>query len=296
MAKHKLLKKEINRPQKFLAISLVGIILILILSIFLIDKPRIKYAKYPTAKYPTIARKLTPSISPDPITIKDTASPFQKYLIEKCKPVFHQEDYGGGWYAYEIENKDLPFAVNDSKFPKKVWQCMFTGKQNYSGERDGSGYLKYEDWNYFVYDDESVEAGHGGYPGIGKPGPLIKNSNNVSIRFVMNFEGPAVIQYLEITGRFTKELSYNGKPIFLNVFVELFPDHNQRLMDLLDKYSKEESVGREMEKVVDWDKISSDQFDQLIKNEFFSDMNNLPEPQKKAIKETEALLESITSI
>ncbi len=142
----------------------------------------------------------------------------------------------------------------------------------------------------YVYSMHTVATAFGGTPDPELIGSIIKDDGTVKIVVFLRLgEGPRIVGTLPVVILGEKKLSLtNGEIIYAGYELTAIEPTDPRLVNLLNKHSqpyyKEE---RELLSTIDRN--------QLIKNNFFSNLNKLGPSEKKALDEIELVLDAVTA-
>ncbi len=219
---------------------------------------------------------------------------FQKILKTHCR---NSDNFSG------IELDNLPVKVDTNKI-EIIYERKEQGTIICWSPPNNTGYvsIRYHDnlskdlendQILFVYDGNSEELAHGGYPFLGQIGKTIKSSGSVKLNVYLNSSeiGPVIGQNsVNLRGEKTFELP-GGETIFVNTTRDIIRADDPRLITLLKKYAQnpKEGISSEKEKIVD----DRDGAEEEIFSKFFL---NIQTPEKEVLESVEDLLGSVSLV
>ena len=222
-----------------------------------------------------------------PAKEKLTAS-FQEILAQNCQKI----SLGPGAYFYGIAPSMLPIAINSSTSLK------YRGENTLACAGDpailNSQYITMETTDGIsanLYNRDSKEGGHGGYPFLGSLPNQIGEKNGISFSISLNWPdgGCASPEYLAVKIRGVKNLKLtNGETVFINTLATAVKEGDPNLMTILNKNLQtcEIDPGRK--------EVRGEGIEEEIKKAYFSDLNNLAPNENQIIEKISAFLNSIS--
>lgn len=302
------LQKTSHSSWKKTLLLIGGLILILIISFFLyllkfnnknstsVTQKNISTKSVPSAVLPTKLEKTLPKFvtipQPTNLVFHDQ---FQELIAKNCKEVYTTPKA----FTYFISLASLPITLNQSSIqldknnpdnnpPYNTPSCI--GQLN-------SDYVMIDladKRSLYIYDQYSQELGHGGYSFF-LPIPFattIFDKDNITLSFILKEGMGTVIGQEPIAIRAIKTITLpNGNRLFVTLDTIAIDEKDPRLTNILNKYAipSQFQVGG-----FETDSTKATQYIQEIKNTFFTDMNNLNEPEEDRITNLLTILSAIS--
>lgn len=147
----------------------------------------------------------------------------------------------------------------------------------------------------FIFDQYSIELGHGGYSFFHpiEEATKIVDKDGISLTFYLHLGMGSTIGEEAIIIRGIKTITLpNGEVIYVTLDTDAIDAKDPRLLNILDKYSipsEYQASG------FDVNYTTMAQYSQDIKNTFFADMNDLSEPEKSRIAQLLTTLSAVTA-
>src|SRR3989338_282961 len=146
----------------------------------------------------------------------------------------------------------------------------------------------------YVYDDASIELGHGGYPFIGPAGKKFSSDSSYDYyAFIPRDMGPLNAKSVNLYLRIIKTMTQsNGKKMYISFSTVIIPATDTRISEFTKPYLKEidsPEFGK-VTSVTDEEKYTSD-----FINHFLGDLKNLQEPEKTEFGKIMQLLDSFSN-
>lgn len=218
---------------------------------------------------------------------------FQDILNKSCKSY---DNFSG------IELEKLPIKLNTDKIKiiykyekQGVFLCwQIPNNSSYVSIRYTDNLLEDSENLLNIYDENSEELGHGGYPYLKQVGKTIKSNDYIKLNIYLNVSeiGTAIGRSgVMLRGEKTLTLP-NGETIFVNTTREIIRADDPQLITLLKKYAQnpKEPFTTEKEKIVD----DREGAETEIINIFFGDPQNMRATELGKIVFIEELLSSMS--
>lgn len=207
---------------------------------------------------------------------------FQQILTKYCEKIGDERTY-----YHAVKSAILPIKINTDAVKIK-----YIGTDSFAcaGEnQSGTDYITIQlvDNNRVnLYDKNSKELGHGGPPFLGSFNPVIKTINNIKYSVIMANDGPIFVGTVPVTLRAEKTISLeNGEEVFANVNTTIIQANDPRLIEFLNKYSKDDSEGRR-------EIVNYDFYEDMVKT-FFQDLTTAE--NKTKIEELDKILSAFSA-
>ena len=201
---------------------------------------------------------------------------FQQILAKYCQ----KTDLENQAYFYGIQPAFLPVSL-----PEKNDTLICTGDPQPNGS-----YLTIDSdkGRINIYDKNSLELGHGGPPFLGSLDTIIKDDGNIKLSIALGWPGAGCAQIgelpLNIRGE-RKLQTASGETIFINTQTTAILENDPRLITVLQEKTK--SCEFDGQNTI---QPETQGLEEKLKQRFFSDFDNLENPEKQAIAAVENTL------
>ncbi len=274
------------KPKAKTSLSLLVIILILAVLVTTITAAFFAFSAYQLKQQ--VAKNITKPITDQPI-IQPTSQLKPNSQTESQIDSFQQIL---GKYCQKI---DLATGVSFSGIQPAFLPVSFdTNNLNIEFEKDNTficagdpqsknGYIRInsDKGAVNVSDKNSQELGHGGPPFLGSLDTIIKDDGNIKLSIALGWPGAGCSQIgdLPLLLRGEKKIqSASGETIFINTQAVAIEENDPRLIAVLQEKTK--SCEFDGQNTIEPDPQG---LEEKIKQRFFSDFDNLENPEKQAI-------------
>ncbi len=239
--------------------------------------------------------------APTPTPTAPTRGLFQDLLTINCN---FKDEFN---YRYTLDSGlEASFVlakIDPMKMPIKVdWDLLKSSGMGPVSQLGCGGYGG-KDENYLefliranmviIYDNYSVALSHGGPPDFGtKFGEEIYNDGSTKIlMYVYGGEGPWFVGKIPVFLRAEKNIQLrNGDKVYVSYSLVAIEAGDSRLVNFFSRYSKI-STDYPGEKEVSF----GTKYNELVKEKFFSDLDNLGQSEKYALKEARTVLNAVSA-
>lgn len=261
--------------------------------------PTTTFQSSPSAT-PFSASGASPTILPS-----SDASSLQKILSSKCQDYL----YSGKEHIFGIKKDDLPVVIDTKKVniitvnQTNIFACVqFDNKPNHSfvkipisiyGYGFGEDYLSSPTIELLIYDSQSQEPSHGGYPSIGVYGKVIKDDGQEKLAINLSI-GEVPIVYpnntpVILTAEKKLRLA-SGEDIFVNLHALIIHGDDPRLVNIISKHSVSRGSGTDLD--IEINDVEGGQNE--IAQYFFGNLTNLKSPEKEKVEQIQKVLSAFT--
>ena len=230
----------------------------------------------------------TPTQIPQPTPLTES---FQQILVENCRKIGDESSF-----FYGIAPDVLPVLIDLRVITLKLREQGTASCASADPPVETSYvFVPTEDNSGFhVYDENSVEGGHGGPPFLGTYGGVIKQTGSVTLSVYMGWPhgGPIFVGDFVALVRGVKELKLsNGETIFVSTSLTVIDKDDPRLLEVLDDYSDVSDSDPSRKEVT----TSPGDVEAGVVARFFNNLTTLESPERENIGKLENILDAVTA-
>lgn len=222
-----------------------------------------------------------------PVTVQGPS--FQEILASYCQDITLSPTVS--FYGIKLEN--LPIAIDQSALPINLREqdtiaCMIDDQ---NANKSGSVEIEYGDHRRInLYDQNSVEGGHGGQAFFGSRPVIIKDDGTIKWSMSLNWSegGCPEPKDMAIVVRGERKLNLiTGETIFANTDIQAVDPGDTRLMAVLQTKTKDSTCEPGKKEVM------YDGTDELVKERFLSNFDKLASPERERVDQLRKILMAI---